>query len=286
VKMGLFDSSDDEDDPFDAPAKVSVKPPAQGLFDDDSSSDNDSDVEAAARPNLFGGSSDDADEEPTGPVAASPGPLAPAKAQAAGGLFGSGSESGGDEGSAHEPPLPLVHSPDMISAGTLRAPESAAAAGGLDESSSFLGVSVFTRPSGAADPPPTGGGGQVRRLRVGDTVTVVANPRNTDFLQPGQAGTVVEVDDMDLEDVWFSVEDGEGETDEYCEADLTLALTGGKPRTDVAAVQSESEDEVALQTAVTVVPERQVAELPAKPKKGLFDSSSDDGDDDADDLFG
>jgi hypothetical protein len=36
-------------------------------------------------------------------------------------------------------------------------------------------------------------------------------------------GTVVEIDDMDVEDIWFTVEDADGETDEYCEADLAIA---------------------------------------------------------------
>ena len=62
---------------------------------------------------------------------------------------------------------------------------------------------------------------------MGDKVTISAQPRNTDFLQPGQVGTVVEVDDMDAEDVWFTVEDADGETDEYCEADLVLAAAVG-----------------------------------------------------------
>eukprot|EP01043_Picozoa_sp_COSAG02_P080283 COSAG02_NODE_19003_length_906_cov_0.747212_1_plen_183_part_00 len=62
-----------------------------------------------------------------------------------------------------------------------------------------------------------------RRPVRGDRVTVCKQPRNTDFLRPGQVGTVVDIDDMDVEDVWFTVEDEDGETDEYCEADLVIA---------------------------------------------------------------
>ena len=75
-----------------------------------------------------------------------------------------------------------------------------------------------------------------RRPAMGDKVTISAQPRNTDFLQPGQVGTVVEVDDMDAEDVWFTVEDADGETDEYCEADLVLAAAVGASQPPSAAL--------------------------------------------------
>lgn len=100
---------------------------------------------------------------------------------------------------------------------------------------------MFTRPTGVAAEP-AGAGAAVaegaegaeraeaastsdtqRRPVRGDRVTVCKQPRNTDFLQPGQVGTVVDIDDMDVEDVWFTVEDEDGETDEYCEADLVIA---------------------------------------------------------------
>ena len=103
------------------------------------------------------------------------------------------------------------------------------------------GVTVFTRPTAAPEPAAGAGAGAgatiaaagaaasgsdlQRRPVLGDRVTVSKQPRNADFLQPGQVGTVVEVDDMDVEDVWFTVEDADGETDEYCEADLVIAGT-------------------------------------------------------------
>ncbi len=78
----------------------------------------------------------------------------------------------------------------------------------------------------------------------GDRVTVCDQPRNTDFLQAGQVGTVVDIDDMDVEDVWFTVEDADGETDEYCEADLVIAATS---RTAVA--KGDAVDESHLKVA-------------------------------------
>ena len=100
----------------------------------------------------------------------------------------------------------------------------AAADGGLDQTSAFLGVTVFTRPAvRAPEPAAAGVRGQQQRPSLGDRVTVSQQPRNSDFLQPGQVGTVVEIDDMDVEDIWFTVEDADGETDEYCEADLAIA---------------------------------------------------------------
>jgi hypothetical protein len=112
-----------------------------------------------------------------------------------------------------------------LSAGHAPSPAATAPAdGGLDQSSAFLGVTVFTRPAASApDPAIVGGRGQHRRPSLGDRVTVTRQPRNSDFLQPGQVGTVVEIDDMDVEDIWFTVEDADGETDEYCEADLIIA---------------------------------------------------------------
>ena len=121
---------------------------------------------------------------------------------------------------------------------------------------------MFTRPTVAAaepDAPPAAsssaaadvgydeGGASApnvqRRPVRGDHVTICKQPRNTDFLQPGQVGTVVDVDDMDVEDVWFTVEDADGETDEYCEADLVIAGANV-----VASAETVDESGVAVTT--------------------------------------
>ena len=109
------------------------------------------------------------------------------------------------------------------------------------------GVAVFSRPVAAAAAPVAAAeeSGVVtspsdRRPAMGDKVTISAQPRNTDFLQPGQVGTVVEVDDMDAEDVWFTVEDADGETDEYCEADLVLAAAVGASPPPSAALAAST----------------------------------------------
>ena len=47
---------------------------------------------------------------------------------------------------------------------------------------------------------------------------------------------MVDIDDMDVEDVWFTVEDEDGETDEYCEADLVIA--GANAVTNKGGVES------------------------------------------------
>ena len=57
---------------------------------------------------------------------------------------------------------------------------------------------------------------------------MVAEPRNTEFLQPGDLGTIVAIEDEDEDDLWFTVRDGTGETDEYCEADLVLAAAAAE----------------------------------------------------------
>lgn len=88
----------------------------------------------------------------------------------------------------------------------------------------------------------------------GDRVTVCDQPRNTDFLQAGQVGTVVDIDDMDVEDVWFTVEDADGETDEYCEADLVIAATS---RTAVA--KGDAVDESHLKVATLAAARGHVA---------------------------
>ena len=104
---------------------------------------------------------------------------------------------------------------------------------------------------------------------MGDKVTISAQPRNTDFLQPGQVGTVVEVDDMDAEDVWFTVEDADGETDEYCEADLVLAAAvGASPPPSAAPAGGIGAVEIAASAQ----------QMMAKSTvKGLFDSDDEDG---------
>ena len=90
---------------------------------------------------------------------------------------------------------------------------------------------------------------------MGDKVTISAQPRNTDFLQPGQVGTVVEVDDMDAEDVWFTVEDADGETDEYCEADLVLAAAvGASPPPSAALAGSTGSAAVRASPPLTADP--------------------------------
>ena len=111
----------------------------------------------------------------------------------------------------------------------------------------MTGVAVFSRPVAAAAAPVAAAeeSGVVtsasdRRPAMGDKVTISAQPRNTDFLQPGQVGTVVEVDDMDAEDVWFTVEDADGETDEYCEADLVLAAAVGASPPPSAALAAST----------------------------------------------
>lgn len=112
-----------------------------------------------------------------------------------------------------------------------------------------VGVTVFTRPTSVAEPEGAAAAAEradsvedegtpnARRRPVrGDRVTVCKQPRNTDFLQPGQVGTVVDIDDMDIEDVWFTVEDADGETDEYCEADLVIAGADVVERLDESRV--------------------------------------------------
>ena len=92
-----------------------------------------------------------------------------------------------------------------------------------------------------------------RRPVRGDRVTVCKQPRNTDFLQPGQVGTVVDIDDMDVEDVWFTVEDEDGETDEYCEADLVIA--GANAVTNGEGVDESRAAVAAPAAAAAAVPE-------------------------------
>ena len=64
-------------------------------------------------------------------------------------------------------------------------------------------------------------------IKLNDTVTVVTNPNNSDFLSPGDKGTVVAVDDEDENDVWYTVQNASGETDEYAASDLVHAQAAG-----------------------------------------------------------
>ena len=123
---------------------------------------------------------------------------------------------------------------------------------------------------------------------MGDKVTISAQPRNTDFLQPGQVGTVVEVDDMDAEDVWFTVEDADGETDEYCEADLVLAAAvGASPPPSAALAASTGPAAVGASPPPSAAPAGGIGavEIAASAQqmmakstvKGLFDSDDEDG---------
>lgn len=74
------------------------------------------------------------------------------------------------------------------------------------------------------------GCGQSRRpIKVGDTVSVVASPNNTDLLQPGDEGTIVNVDDDDAAEPYYTVQDSTGETDEYSAADLVHRPPGILP---------------------------------------------------------
>ncbi len=66
-----------------------------------------------------------------------------------------------------------------------------------------------------------------RPIKLSDTVTVVTNPNNADFLSPGDEGTVVAVDDEDENDIWFTVQNASGETDEYAAGDLVHAQPAG-----------------------------------------------------------
>lgn len=114
---------------------------------------------------------------------------------------------------------------------------------------------------------------------MGDKVTISAQPRNTDFLQPGQVGTVVEVDDMDAEDVWFTVEDADGETDEYCEADLVLAAAVGASPPPSAAAGASPPPSAALAGGIGAVEIAASAQqmMAKSTVKGLFDSDDEDG---------
>ena len=66
-----------------------------------------------------------------------------------------------------------------------------------------------------------------RPIQLRDTVTVIAKPKNSDFLAPGDEGTVVDVDEEDPNDMWYTVQNSAGETDEYCAADLVHAQAAG-----------------------------------------------------------
>ena len=152
----------------------------------------------------------------------------------------------------------------------------------------MTGVAVFSRPVAAAAAPVAAAeeSGVVtspsdRRPAMGDKVTISAQPRNTDFLQPGQVGTVVEVDDMDAEDVWFTVEDADGETDEYCEADLVLAAAVGAPSggSGSAAVGASPPPSAAPAGGIGAVEIAASAQqmMAKSTVKGLFDSDDEDG---------
>ena len=62
---------------------------------------------------------------------------------------------------------------------------------------------------------------------IGDKVTISARPRNRAFLQPGEVGTVVDVGVDPAGEVWLTVENEDGETNEYCVADLVLSAATG-----------------------------------------------------------
>eukprot|EP01045_Picozoa_sp_COSAG04_P034941 COSAG04_NODE_7862_length_1055_cov_1.481172_1_plen_301_part_10 len=76
-----------------------------------------------------------------------------------------------------------------------------------------------------------------RRVELDDTVTVVANPRNAAFRAQGERGVVVDVDDEGAADVWYTVQNAAGDTDEFCEADLVAVSeqAAGSPPADAGA---------------------------------------------------
>jgi hypothetical protein len=266
-------------DPF-ALAAPALKPkPKQGggLFDSDDGSESDDDGSdfkfpaaavtgsATSPAELLGSDSVPQDDAP--PLV--PGPLVdPLAAQAEAPPPGLG---GQPNGTSTQPSMPET---------TETQTAESSSTGGLDETTSFHGVSVFTRPTAKpVDAAPPTVGGAPRRLQMGDHVQTVARPRNIDFLRPGQVGIVVEVDDMDPQDIWFSVEDAEGETDEYCEADLVLAAasTSSSPAPSTAAAPAAP----AASAAAPAAPATAVASAGSKPKStsatpGLFASDSDD----------
>lgn len=225
---------------------------------------------ASAAALLFGGGSggsglfDDSDDDSSGGSGADGGSLPPKPSS---GVWDS-PDSSGDEGLFGAPaPAPAANGASAAGA----ASGGAGGAGGVGAGGPAASAAAKSDEGGAGVPvalaPPP------RRPALGDRVAVSLHPRNADFLSPGQVGTVMDVDDADPLDVWFTVEDAAGETDEYCEADLVVAqpvavllqlepVPEPMPKPELES-ESESEPEPELEPELVPEPELEPMSDPA-----------------------
>ena len=127
------------------------------------------------------------------------------------------------------PASPTVKSPALPDRGSARTPPHVATYADFtpDDSCKRALMALIDAAEKAGDPEACV---QCRgSFKVGNTVTVVASPKNADLLQPGDEGTVVNVDNDDADDVWYTVRNSTGETDEYSAADLVHLPPGLLP---------------------------------------------------------